>query len=184
MKINSKHKIKMRHLLTTIFALTCLSAQSQLRLGYSLPGDSSKISITTKLGIPLGTISKLEAEVYAGDNLHMKAFQGVYLLKINSIDNKTVNDTLILSFTDETGTLANDCFSLYKLVYKKTAGTIPGELINKMGKKYIGKKITIMAYETGQFTGQPNTYSDYKPLESGLPFHFDHSLVIVSNITK
>jgi hypothetical protein len=163
----------------------------QIRLGSSLPDDSSKITLTTKLGIPFGTISKLEVEVYDGENLHMKAYVGTYVLKINSIDNKLINDTLVLRFTDESETLASDDFSLYQLIYKKKVGSLSSVQLEKMKKRYVGKKFTVMAYETGQFKGSPEKYFDYKPIKPGTPhffathpFLFEHSLVIVSNLTK
>lgn len=153
--------------------------------------DSTKIIILPELGIPFGTMSKLEVEVYDGDNLHWKAYVGAYLLKINSINNNKINDTLILRFTDETETLASDNFSLYQLIYKKKVGSLSSAQLEKMKKRYVGKKITVMAYETGQFTGAPDKYFDYKPIVPGiphffatLPFHFQHSLVIVSTLSK
>jgi len=181
----------MRHFLAIIFTLTCLSAKTQIRLGTTVVGGSSKMIILPKLGIPLGTMSKLEVEVYDGDNLHRKEYEGTYLLKVNSLDNKKINDTLLLRFTDETETLASDDFSLYQLIYQKKVGSLSSLQLEKMKKRYVGKKFTVMAYETGQFKGTPDKYFDYKPVIQGiphvfatLPFHFQHSLVIVSNLTK
>jgi hypothetical protein len=181
----------MRHFLTIIFTLTFLCTKSQIRLGTTSVDDSTKITILPKLGIPFGTMSKLDVEVFDGDSLGWKAYVGTYLLKINSIDDKKLTDTLILRFTDETETLANDDFGLYQLIYKKKVGSLSSTQINNMKRKYVGKKLILMAYETGQFTGSPEKYFDYKPIVSGVPhffatlaFHFQHSLVIVSNLTK
>jgi hypothetical protein len=181
----------MRQFLTIIFTLTFLWTKSQIRLGTTLVADSSKIIILPKLGIPLGTMSKLEVEVYDGNNLHWKGYVGTYLLKINSINNKKINDTLLLRFTDETETFASDDFSLYQLIYKKKIGYLSSTQLEKMKKRYVGKEFTVMAYETGQFKGTPDKYFDYTPCIPGiphffatLPFHFQHSLVIVSNLTK
>jgi len=181
----------MKYFLTITFALLCLWTKSQIRLGYSLPDDSSKIILTAKLGIPFGTISKLEVEVFDGENLHRKAYVGTYVLKINSINNKLVSDTLLLRFTDETETLASDDFALYQLVYKKKGSFVSSEQQEKAKKRYVGKKFLVTAYETGQFTGTPDKYFDYKPFKPGIPhffathrFLFEHSLVIVSNLTK
>ncbi len=181
----------MKYSLTIIFVFVCTWAKSQLRLGYSSSGDSSKITLTTKLGVSFGEMCKLEVEVFNGDNLLRKAYEGTYLLKINSINGNKVNDSLILRFSDETETLANDDFSLYQLIYKKKIGSLSSTQIDKMRKKYIGKKITVMAYETGEFKGTPDKYFDYKPVKPGIPhffatyrFLFEHSLVIVSNLTK
>lgn len=174
----------MKNFLTIIFTLICLWAKPQKNPGISLANDSAKTSLTTKLGIPFGTICKLEAEMYDGDSLHRKAYEGIYLLKINAVNDKIIKGLVILTFTDETGTLANDNFSLYKLIYKKTATSLTDIQINKMKENYIGKKLTIMAYETGHFTGIPNDYFKYRPVSAGTGFHFEHYLVVVSNVTR
>jgi hypothetical protein len=164
---------------------------SQVRLGDSYPVDSSKIELITKLGIPFGEIAKLEVEVYDGDTLLRKTYQGTFLLKINSINGKPLTDTLILRFTDETKTLASDDFGFYELMYKKKTGSISYEQAAKIRKKYVGKKFIFMAYETGQFKGTPDEYFDYKPTIPGVPkyfatrsFYFEHSLVLVSRLKK
>ncbi len=145
----------MRQFLTVIFTIICLCAKAQKNPGTSLPGDSAKITLTTKLGIPFGTICKVEAEMYYGDSLHIKAYEGIYLFKINAVNDKIINSSVILTFTDETGTLAS-----------------------------AGKKFTIMAYETGRFTGMPDSYFKYRPVRADTGFHFEHYLVVVSNLTK
>lgn len=146
--------------------------------------DTSKSTITTKLNIPFGAIAKLEVEVYDGDSLQMKAYQGAYLLKINSVNDRKISDTLLLIFIDETEELANDNFELYKLTYGKRVKSITGKQIDKMKGKYVGKKLTLMAYETGQFTGIPKDYFKYRPIRADRNFQFEHYLVVVSNITK
>jgi len=178
----------MRHFLTIIFILTCLWTKSQAQQGWSSAGGSAKITQTAKLGIPFGTIAKLKAEIYDGERLRMKAYWGVYLLKINSVNDKPIKGTLLLRFTDETGTLANEDFGLYKLLYKKDDDSPEPELteeqVHKMKEKYVGKKLTLMAYETGQFLGIPANYFKYRPIKVALGFHFEQSLVVVSNLTK
>jgi hypothetical protein len=114
----------------------------------------------------------------------MKAYQGTYLLKINYVNDKKINDTLLLTFTDETETLANDDFSLYKLTYGKKAKSLTNTQIEKMKKNYVGKKLTVMAYETGHFTGIPKAYFKYRPIRADRDFHFEHYLAVVSNLTK
>jgi len=174
----------MRQCLTIIFILAFLWAKSQAQPGSGLAGDRSKISITTKLGIPFGTIAKLKAEIYDGNSLHMKAYEGVYLLKINYVNDKLIKKTILLRFTDETKTLANDDFGLYKLIYKKEADSLMGLQINKMKEKYVGKKLTLMAYETGQFIGIPQNYFHYRPIRADVGFYFEHYLIVVSNLTR
>ena len=86
----------MRYFLTISLTIVCILAKSQIRKGVSFPSDSNEIKLKTELGIPFGTVCKLEVETYAGDKLLWKAYSGVYLLKVNSINGKRINDTLIL----------------------------------------------------------------------------------------
>ena len=147
-------------------------------------GDSSKTIISTKLNIPFGTIAKLDVEIYDGDSLQMKAYEGTYLLKINSVNGKQQIDTLLMTFEDETGGLVNDNFELFKLIYGKKTNSISDKQIDKMKKTYVGKKLTLMAYESGQFTGMPKDYFKYRPVQADRVFHFENYLVIVSSLTK
>jgi len=174
----------MRRFLTVIFILTCLCSKSRAQLGYSPTGDKSKIILTAKLGIPFGTIAKLDAEIYDGDRLQMKVYEDVYLLKINSVNGKRIQGKVLLTFTDETGTLANDVFGLYKRIHKKEADSLETLQVNKMKQKYVGKKLTIMAYEIGHFRGIPKNYFNYRPIKSDVFFCFENYLVVVANLTK
>ena len=161
----------MRYFLTISLTLVCILGKSQIRKGISSPGDSNEIKLKAELGVPFGTVCKLEVETYAGDKLLRKAYARVYLLKVNSINGKRITDKLLLRYTDETETLS----------YMQVA---------KTEKKYPAKKITIMAYETGQFSGIPEKYFDYNyvppgvpKFKGGTPFLFEHSLVVISNLT-
>lgn len=174
----------MRYLLAIIFILTCFLAKSQPKPPtVDLAGNSPKIGLTAKLGIPFGTIAKLEAEIYDGDNLRYKFYEDTYLLKINSVNGKIIKGTLLLPFTDETETLANEVSSLYRLIYKKEPLELSEAQVHKMKKMYVGKKVILMAYETGEFTGIPDNYGKYR-LKEGVGFCFRHYLIVVSNLRK
>ena len=56
-----------------------------------------------------------------------------------------------MTFEDETEQVANDNFKLYKMIYARMPPSIPGKQIDKMKRTYVGKKFTLMAYETGHF---------------------------------
>lgn len=175
----------MRHLLTIIFILTCFLAKSQpVSPAFSLVGNSSKTSLTAKLGIPFGTIAKLEAEIYDGDNLPRKGYEGSYLLKVIAVNGKIIKGTILLGFIDETKTLANEDSSLYRLIYKKEPPELSEAQVNKMKKMYVGKKLTLMAYETGHFTGIPKGPSKYIPIRQDVFFCFQHYLMVVANLKK
>jgi hypothetical protein len=146
--------------------------------------DSINASVTPKLNVPFGTIVKLEIEIYDGDSLQMKAYEGTYLFKINAVNGVLQRETLIMSFQDETEELAIDNFQLYKLTSGKTANSVSSQQSAKMKKNYVGKKFTLMAYETGQFAGIPNDYFKYRPVTAGKSFYFQNYLVVVANLKK
>jgi len=174
----------MKHFLTVLLILAGLVARSQAQPGPDLTGGKSETILITKLGIPFGTIAKLEAEIYDGGSLRMKAYEGAYLLKINYINEKKIKGAIVLPFTDETGTLANDDFSLYKLIYKKKTDSLGEAQLNKMKEKYVGKKLRLMAYETGHFTGIPKGYFKYRPIRADVGFFFENYLVVVANLKR
>ena len=171
----------MKHILVVILLIAVFKVSAQTKQATVSAHDSMANTISPMLGIPFGTIAKLEAEVVDGDGLRIKAFEGVYLLKINTVNGRVMHDTLVLPFTDETGSLASDNFELYQYVTGKTATSLPGADIEKMKKNYIGKKLVLMAYETGKFTGLPKDYSKYRPIKADRTFHFEHYLVVVAN---
>lgn len=112
--------------------------------------------IKPQLGIPFGTIAKLEVQFFSGDDLRLKYYSGMTLLKVNSVNGKTIKDTVILTFTDETRSLESS----------------------------LGQKLTVMAYETGSFQGIPDNYFDYQPVRQDRGFGFERNLIVVSNLTN
>jgi len=114
----------------------------------------------------------------------MKVYQGLFLFKVNAIDDKPQNDTLLIPFIDETGQFANNIFELYKLTYRKSKTSISAQQIDRIKKTYVGKKFTLMAYETGKFTGLPQDYLKYRPTRTDTNFHFQNYLVVISVFTS
>lgn len=174
----------MRYFLTIIFILTCSWTKSQEVPISGLPVGSPKITLTAKLGIPFGTIAKVEAQIFDGASLHSMGYQNVYLLKINYVNDKLIKENLLMEFTDDTGTLAHEDFGLYELIYKKKTEEITEEQLKKMKEKYVGKKLVLMAYETGEFVGLPDNYLKYMPITQDFGFSFQHHLVVVAVLKR
>ncbi len=141
-------------------------------------------SVEVLLNRPLGTLVKLQVEVFDGDLTQQKQYEGEYLFKIKSIDNKQTTDTILMSFKDETGKFSTNDFELYKNLYGKDTGILSSTQVDKMKKEYVGKVFNIVAYETGEFSGIPDGYFDYQPIRADMPFHFKNYLVVISDLTK
>lgn len=133
---------------------------------------------------PLGTLLKMEIEIFDGNLTQRKEYQGAYLFKIKTVDNQQLADTLLMTFKDETGKFPTNDFELYKYLYGRNIGSISSGQVDKMKKKYVGKVFHIVAYETGGFTGVPKGYFEYQPIRTDQEFHFQNYLVVVGDLTK
>lgn len=173
----------MKHTFTIYLTLIGFNALAQNQPVADIQKETAT-TISPKLLIPLGTIAKLDVEIYDGDLLHMKGFEGTFLLKVVTINDQKVNDTLLLTFVDETGKIANNNFNLYEILYKKKAKSLTSDQVEKLKKNYIGNKLQLMAYETGHFTGIPKDYYNYQPVRAATNFHFEHYLVVVSKLER
>ena len=176
--IPSPDQIQMRPILVILLFFVTIKANSQNH------SDTTKTVITPKLGIQFGTIAKLEVQVIDGDTLKLKEYLGTFLLKIYSVNDKTLNAPVLMTFSDETESLASDDFQLYKLKTGKAAKSLSSSQIDTIKKKYAGQKLTLMAYETGHFTGIPASYFNYQPIRQDNGFHFRQYLIVVSNLTN
>lgn len=147
----------MRAILVFLFFFVAIKANSQKRTVLNPYIEIDTFVIKPRLGIPFGTIAKLEAQFFSGNDLHLFAYTGKVLLRINSVNGKAVKDTVILDFTDETKSLIDADAT---------------------------EKLTIMAYESGSFIGIPENYFDYQPVRQDVGFGFRHYLIVVANLAK
>lgn len=140
--------------------------------------------VSSTLDYPFGTLLTMEVLIVDGDEIQLKQYQGVYLLKIISIENKKVDNPIILTFRDETGKFPNDLFKLYKYLYGNDIGSITSKIQKEMKKRCVGKMFKVIAYETGEFIGIPDGYFQYQPIRQDTGFHFDNYLIIVADLTE
>ena len=162
-------------LLSIFIALTCSAIDSKTVAQI----EHTSATIKEVLEIPYGTIVEIKAKVVNGDDLESKAYMGTYLLKVLEINGKRVKNVPLLHFEDETGAVPQDNFQLYKYLNGEEANGLTSEEIADLQKQFIGKKLNLMVYESGMFTGAPNGYFDYQPIKSTTGFYFKHYLVVV-----
>lgn len=96
LKLPPANQTQMRQIFFILFSFLTIKANSQSHTAINQHSDTANIVITPKLGIQFGTIAKLEVQIFDGESLNLKAFQGTYLLKINSVNGKTIIDSLAL----------------------------------------------------------------------------------------
>lgn len=138
----------------------------------------SNLDVKAILGYPFGTLLTIEVTIIDGYDTYLKENQDKFLFKLMSINNKKINDTIIMTFEDDTKKFFKTRFELYEK-YENNE-----DMVRKKEKEYINKTYRIVAYETGKFTGIPEGYFEYQPLKADTGFHFENYLVIVADLTN
>ena len=146
--------------------------------------ESSSNQIKEKLEHPFGTALKMTIEIVRGELLDAVYYGSSYVLKIKSVEGKSVGGNVILDFEDKTGHFPRNGFDLHKYLYGKEVGSMGRDTEERMNKEYVGRTYEVIAYESGEFTGIPNGYSNYIEPVADFGFHFKNYIVIVYDLTK
>jgi len=120
--------------------------------------SSGKVQIIGRVGLPLGTVFRLEGLYVAGSELRTKAYDQAILLKVIKVNDSDLKDITIFRFKDL------------------------GERITR--KIEIGGKFVGFAYETGDYVGVPSEAWKYVQAMTTTSFFFETSLIILREITE
>jgi hypothetical protein len=104
-----------------------------------------------KLGMPLGKIVTIEADMVDGGQLSDKALEGVTLLKVRSVDGQSVREPIFLRFS-----------------WFETVPPAP-----------LSGRVRLVGYETGAFTGVPAEAFAYIPPVASQSFHFESAFIVL-----
>lgn len=173
-------------LLLIFGALTCLSAQPQesnsKRSAITLE-QLKECDVIGRLGVPLGMVVEIQAVVVAGRELRWKQFDGRYLIKIESVNGRQLDEPEITPFSARSFAhvkLANDSFELYKMKTGKKATSLDSEEITELEKGYVGQRKKLVVYETGGFHGIPKNLPKDVPVWQDVGFGFSTDIVVLS----
>ncbi len=162
-----------------IFALSCKDTKVR---HVDMPAEASTLQeIKPLLKHPFGTLLTLSAIILDGDSLPSKGLSGSFVLLVKKINDKPVTDSIILEYKDETGKFPNDVIGLSKLLVGNDEGRSSLAADSIMKQQYVGKTITVVAYESGGFTGIPDGYFDYQEVRQDVGFGFKNYLVLVAD---
>jgi hypothetical protein len=176
--------MKTRYFLMHLFVFGMAFIFFRVNTTFAQDSIASKQSFREKLAVPFGKIVPMNIEIVDGDKLDDKGYQSSFLIKVKSVENKSLGKPIIFEFKDETGNFPGDEFELYKYLYGKETGTISSKISSEIKKNYVGKEFNIMAYESGGFTGIPDDYFKYQPVRQDRMFHFSNYIIVVRDLTK
>jgi hypothetical protein len=103
------------------------------------------------LAVPLGKVVTIDGEVVDGATLRMKAFDGVLLLQVSTVDGQKLPEPCAIRF---------------------------GWFATADAKKLKGR-VKLVGYETGQFTGVPGDAFQHIAPVASQKFHFESSFVVL-----
>lgn len=179
----------MRHSITAAVPLLCcaLAASSQ-ELSKQAPvppitlTELNRRGVTGSLGIPLGTVCEIEAEIISGDSLSQKGYSSVYLLNVAAVNGKHLERPRMFEFSIHPVAdmkLPNDNWSLYEFKHGKKALSLNAEKIKELETGYIGSTVHLIVYEAGSFSGIPDNLPKDFPVWQGRRIHFSTSLTVL-----
>jgi len=119
---------------------------------------SGKVQIIGHVGLPLGTVFRMEGLYVDGSELRTKEYDHVILLKVIKVNDSDLKDSIILRFKD-----------LEEEIRRRT----------EIGGKFVG-----FAYETGYYAGVPSAAWKYIQSMTTTSYFFETSLVILREITE
>lgn len=147
--------------------------------------DIRDAEVVGALGVELGTCVDLRATIVAGNagDIRHKSHAGRYFLNVTHVDGSPLAKPVQMAFEVDAQSsnvkLANDSYSLVKLLTGEDASKVGFSKIPILEKAYVGKQVSLVAYETGSFEGMPRNMPESTPLWQGLGFYFRTHLQVM-----
>ena len=149
--------------------------------------ELNRRNVIGELGLPLGTIAEIEAEMISGSSLRIKGYESLYLLKVTHVDGKKLNKPPLMRFNAPLfapAKLPNGPFALYEMRTGAKAKSLTDSQEAELEKGYVGKTFRLVAYEQGCFRGIPHKLPEDVPVWADSVFHFATSLTILAERDK
>jgi hypothetical protein len=149
--------------------------------------DLNRRTVIGKLGLPLGTVVEIDAEITAGSDLRLKGYHSHYLLKVTHVDGKKMDSPPLLDFSVPgfaSVKLANHTFSLYEMKHGTKAGSLNSSQVAELEKDYVGRAVRLLVYEVGSFDGMPKNLPKDMRDRADFGFHFSTSLIALAQREK
>jgi hypothetical protein len=167
-----------------------LSVLVHLACSHAHPKESTEPPLTAatlsqhpvigRLGLPLGTPTDIEATVIAGRDLRMKEYEGRYLLRVITVAGRALPEPQVMEFSVRgSAHLATDASSLHELKTGEESHALNSDQIAKLEQDYVGKRVRMLAYETGRYSGIPRNLPKDFPVWQDHSFAFTTSLVVL-----
>lgn len=147
--------------------------------------ELNRRKVVGSLGLALGTVVKIEAEVVSGRSLRRKGFDSLYLLKVTRVDGKELHSNPLMQFSATGGgtlELANNTFALYEMKHGTKAKSLDSSQIAELEKGYVGRKVRLVVNEIGSFHGLPKKLPKEVPNWADFGFHFSTSLIVLNEL--
>jgi hypothetical protein len=145
---------------TTVLALVFTGCAAAPRTRIPVSDFNERYEIIGRLGLPLGTVTPVIAEVVRGYDLREKQYQGHYLLAIHHVGAQALPGRLVMDFEDRTYEVPRDQFARYEQLHGEKAHQLERNDIPALDAGYVGRNVNLIVYETGSFRGIPPNLPD------------------------
>lgn len=144
--------------------------------------DLSEHPVTGRMGVPLGKVAAIQATIVAGESMHMKRYDGHYLLRVEAVNGIAPKQPANFEFALAPGSmarLANSPFELHRMLRGSEAHKLDSHIIADLEKDYVGKTLQLEAYETGSFRGIPKALPAGVDTWQDISFQFETYLMVL-----
>ena len=174
-----------------------LFAHLPLAMSQEVPKEISvdnlnHVNVVGRIGVHLGKAVVIDVVVAANDQSGTKEASGHYFLKVKTVDGVPLKGNIFMPFVvrgskvDDDDPFASagfslptDAFELYRLKNGRKAKELSSKDISELEKGFIGKEYKLLVYETGGYSGLPNSLPKHYPVWQDHGFAFTTYLMIL-----
>ena len=134
--------------LMLVAALASLAADTSVAVDNS---PTPPMQEAGRLGLALGTESRIEVEIVRAEDVKMPGVVGGYLLRVLRVNDRDLPEKPVFQFRAEktlAQKLPNDSFGLHRMKTGKEVDEMTMEQIKTAEEGYVGRKLTLVASET------------------------------------
>lgn len=136
-----------------------------------------------RLGKPLGTVVEIVGTVIDGQSLRDKVHQSSFLLRVEEVAGRRLLLSQLMDFRSSGRVLPRDDLELYEQKHGQRANSLSQQDLEPLKRDYVGQRVRVLGYETGEFSGIPWNWPKDLPSFQATGFGFGGYLVLLKKLS-
>lgn len=141
----------------SLLLVTGCGTMGRERISWKDLDDLNRIEVIGALGVPICHYVEVEATVARKNSAKGN---GDYRLDVTKVDGRALPEPLRMEFWDSTYEVPADDFARYEQLHGTRKDILTDKDCDGLDVGYVGKKFTLLVYESGQFHDPPSEEMD------------------------